>query len=68
MRLQGYGSRLQNDVVQEERDLLHNTAGVPMSLLSLLNAKAEMMAPAFPAAAEIPCANARNRVGKTSAG
>jgi hypothetical protein len=33
---------------------LQRTAGVPMLLLSLLNANALMMAPAFPLAALIP--------------
>ena len=36
-----------------------------MFLLNVLNTSAEMMAPAFPEAAEIPCANARNLVGNT---
>lgn len=49
-------------------NVLQRTAGVPMSLVRLLKAKAEMIAPAFPLAAEIPCAVARNLVGKTSAG
>lgn len=39
-----------------------------MRSLSELNASEEMMAPALPDAALIPCANARNLVGKTSAG
>ena len=49
-------------------NLLHKQAGVPIFLLSVLNANAEMIAPALPAAAEIPCANALNLVGNTSAG
>ena len=44
---------------------LQRTMGVPTFLLRVLNANAEMMAPALPAAAEIPWANARKRVGKT---
>ena len=47
---------------------LQRTAGVPMSLDRLLKARAEMIAPALPAAADMPCAEARKRVGKTSAG
>ena len=47
---------------------LQSTAGVPMSWLSWLNASAEMIAPALPHAADMPCAVARNLVGKTSAG
>ena len=43
-------------------------AGVPIFFDKELNAKAEIIAPAFPEAAEIPCAVARKRVGKTSAG
>ena len=39
-----------------------------MLSLNWLNASAEMMAPALPEAADTPCAVARNRVGKTSAG
>ncbi len=39
-----------------------------MCLDRLLNPKAEMMAPALPLAADIPCAVARNCVGKISAG
>lgn len=54
--------------VKGEKDVLQRTAGVPMSLLSWLNASAEMIAPALPAAADMPCAAARNFVGKTSAG
>jgi hypothetical protein len=38
---------------------IQRTAGVPMSLLSELNAKADIIAPAFPDAADIPCAKAR---------
>ena len=49
-------------------DALQSTAGVPMSLESELNASAEMIAPALPHAADMPCAEARKRVGKTSAG
>ena len=41
---------------------------MPIVWLSWLNASAEMIAPALPDAAEIPCAVARNLVGKTSAG
>lgn len=51
-----------------EEDSLQRIAGVPISLLRVLNAKAEMMAPHFPAAADMPCAKARKRVGKSSAG
>ena len=47
---------------------LQSTAGVPMSLDRLLNASAETIAPALPHAADMPCADARKRVGKTSAG
>lgn len=47
---------------------LHKTAGVPIFFVSSLNASAEMIAPAFPDAALRPCAEARKRVGKTSAG
>ena len=36
------------------RDVLQRTAGVPIRLLKLLKARAEMIAPAFPLAAEIP--------------
>jgi hypothetical protein len=53
---------------QRKRDSLHNTAGVPTFLLNALNASAERIAPALPAAADNPCAEALNRVGKTSAG
>lgn len=56
------------DTGEREEDVLQRTAGVPMSLLSWLNASAEMIAPALPAAADMPCAAARNFVGKTSAG
>lgn len=48
--------------------ILHSTFGVPIELVSALNPSEEMMAPALPDAADIPCADARNRVGKTSAG
>ena len=34
--------------------LLHNIAGVPIFLLRLLKARAEIMAPALPEAAEMP--------------
>lgn len=47
--------------------LLQSTAGVPMCSLRVLNTSAEMIAPAFPDAAEIPWAVARNRVGNTAA-
>lgn len=40
------------------RDALHSTAGVPIFLLSELNASAAMIAPALPTAAEMPCAKA----------
>ena len=53
---------------KEERDALQRTAGVPIFFESELNASAEMIAPALPHAADIPCAEARKRVGKTSAG
>ena len=49
-------------------DVLQRTEGVPMDLESELNASAEMIAPALPHAADMPCAEARKRVGKTSAG
>jgi len=49
-------------------DLLHRTAGVPILSVSVLKARAEMIAPALPQAAEIPWAKALYRVGKTSAG
>lgn len=45
---------------------LHRMAGVPISLLKVLKASAEIIAPALPAAAEIPWALARKRVGKTN--
>ena len=48
--------------------LLQRTAGVPILDVNVLNASAEIMAPAFPLAAEIPCAEARYFVGNTSAG
>jgi hypothetical protein len=51
---------------KQRKDILHRTAGVPMSLLSVLKARAEIIAPAFPEAAEMPCANARNLVGNTT--
>lgn len=51
-----------------QKGLLHSTAGVPMEAVSVLNTSAEMIAPAFPHAADIPCAKARYFVGKTSAG
>ncbi len=41
---------------------------MPIDFDRLLNASAEMMAPALPHAADMPCADARKRVGKTSAG
>ena len=44
---------------------LHKMIGVPTFLLRVLKASAEIMAPAFPAAAEIPWAVARKRVGNT---
>ena len=44
---------------------LHKTIGVPTFLLRVLKASAEMMAPTFPAAAEMPWAEARKRVGNT---
>ena len=44
---------------------LHKIMGVPTFLLSVLKASADMMAPAFPDAAEIPWAVARKRVGNT---
>ena len=48
--------------------LLHRTAGVPMDSLSWLKASAEMIAPALPAAADMPWAAALYFVGNTSAG
>lgn len=47
---------------------IQSTFGVPMLFVSELNTSAEMIAPAFPHAADIPCADARNFVGNTSAG
>lgn len=47
---------------------LQSTAGVPIFFASALKARLEMMAPALPDAADIPCAVERNRVGNTSAG
>lgn len=47
---------------------IHRMAGVPIFSESVLNASAETMAPHLPIAAEIPCANARKRVGNISAG
>ena len=41
---------------------------MPILSVSELNASAEMIAPALPHAADMPCAVARNLVGKTSAG
>ena len=38
---------------------IQSTAGVPTSSDNALNARAEMIAPALPHAAEIPCAKAR---------
>ena len=49
-------------------DVLQRTAGVPIFFVRELNASAEMIAPALPHAADMPCADARKRVGKTSAG
>ena len=49
-------------------NLLHRTAGIPILSVSVLKARAEMIAPALPQAAEIPWAKALYRVGKTSAG
>ena len=42
--------------------------GVPTFFDNVLKTRAEMIAPALPEAALIPCANALKRVGKTSAG
>src|SRR5436853_343514 len=39
---------------QLKRDVLHRTAGVPIFLLKELKASAEMMAPTFPEAADVP--------------
>jgi len=47
---------------------LQRMAGMPTLLDRVLKADADMIAPAFPDAAEMPCANARYRVGKSSAG
>ena len=47
---------------------LHNTLEVPTLFDNVLKARAEMIAPAFPAAALNPWANALKRVGNTSAG
>jgi hypothetical protein len=47
---------------------LQRTLAVPIDWLNELKASALMIAPALPAAAEIPCAKALNRVGKSSAG
>ena len=46
-------------------DVLHRTLGVPIFFERVLNTSAEMIAPAFPAAADMPWAEARKRVGKT---
>lgn len=53
---------------EERGDVLQRTAGVPIFFVRLLKASAEMIAPALPHAADMPCADARNRVGNTSAG
>lgn len=42
-----------------ERSVLYKTAGVPTESVSALKPSAEMIAPALPHAAEIPCAVAR---------
>ena len=47
------------------RDVLHRTLGVPIFFERVLNTSAEIIAPAFPAAADMPWAEARKRVGKT---
>jgi hypothetical protein len=52
----------------EKMNSLHRTLAVPSFWLRLLKARLEMIAPAFPDAAEIPCAVALNLVGNTSAG
>jgi hypothetical protein len=39
---------------REFKNSLQRTAGVPIFLLRVLKARAEMMAPTFPDAAEIP--------------
>ena len=44
---------------------LHKMIGVPTFLLRVLKASAEMMAPAFAAAVEVPWAVAQKRVGNT---
>ena len=49
-----------------KRNALQRTTGVPTFLLNVLKARAETIAPAFPHAAEIPWANARNLVGNTT--
>lgn len=49
-------------------NVLQRTAGVPTLSDKELKARAEMMAPALPEAADMPCAEALKRVGKTSAG
>lgn len=54
--------------IANKRSLLQRTTGVPTFLLKVLNANEAIIAPDFPDAAEIPCAKALNRVGKTSAG
>lgn len=46
-------------------DVLQRTAGVPIFFESVLKTSADIMAPALPDAADIPCAVARNRVGNT---
>lgn len=53
---------------REGNHSLHKIAGVPIFSASVLKASAEMIAPALPQAADMPCAKARKRVGKTSAG
>lgn len=45
---------MRNLTRQQEKYSLHRTAGVPMRLLNVLNANADMIAPALPDAAEIP--------------
>jgi hypothetical protein len=48
---------------------IHSTFASPMTLLlRKLNRSAARMAPTLPVAAETPCADARTREGKTSAG
>lgn len=62
------GGQHRNGTGDRRGYVLQRTAGVPIVSVSWLNASAEMIAPALPHAALMPCAAALNFVGKTSAG